>query len=210
MKPYELYNFIAHIPHDAYTTSGDSVQWCIKVDDIDKRIRLIFEESADKRDWINNFNFPVKIYKKQESCMLAARGWGNAWKSCNDEVMAALIKAAEEHPDYIIEICGWSYGGAMSILAAEDFCYRTHIKPVVTTFGAPKVIWGKRTQKYLTGCMTGLAQYMHVNDCVPLMPPFPGYRHVHKDKIGKGFCFLRLFNPKKWHTVYGEAQLYAC
>lgn len=208
MKPWELFNFIKSIKHDEYITSGDNVQWTIKVDEVNKIIRLIFEESADKRDWVNNFNFPVKLYKKQESCLLAARGWGNAYKSCNDEVMRAMELAIDIAPYSEFHICGWSYGGAMSLIAAEDFYYRFHKKANVYTFGAPKPLWGKRTQKYVRSCVNEVHQYAHVNDCVPLCPPLPGFKRLVTDRIGKDFSIFKLFKPDIYHCIYGEESVY--
>lgn len=208
MKMWELFNLIKSIKHSEYTTSGDNVQWIIKVDDVNKVVMLIFEETADKRDWINNFNFPVKIYKKQESCLLAARGWGNAYRSCKDEVMYAMEVAIDIAKDYDFHICGWSYGGALSVLAAEDFYYRFHKKASVYTFGSPKPLWGKKAQRYVRSCINDIRQYNHINDCVTLLPPFVGYKRVVKNKIGKGFSLCKLFNPNVYHCIYDEEKLY--
>ena len=208
MKPDELFNYIKSIPHDHFITSGDNVQWIIKTDTKEKVIRLIFEESADKADWKNNFNFPVKIYKKQESCMLVARGWGNAYKSCNDVIITALCRTVSLIPDYDVHICGWSFGGAMSLLAAEDFYYRTGKKASVFTYGAPKPLWGCKTKKYVRSCVHVVKQWTHINDCVPLMPPLPGYTRIATDKIGKDFCILKLFQPNIYHQIYGDSTLY--
>ena len=205
MKPNELYE---EIKRTQYTKSGDDVDWAVKVYDDEKTVRLLFEESTTDRDWHNNFDFPVKIYKKQESCMKVARGWGNAWKSCNNLVMDALIRAVQVHKNYRVEICGWSYGGAMSVLAAEDFHYRTHIKPYVITFGAPKPLWGRKTWEYVKSCVSDAWQYAHVNDVVPLCVPLPGYRMIHKDKIGSGFCIFKLFRGDIYHCIYGDESLY--
>ena len=43
MKPWELFNFITKIGHGEYVTSGDDVQWIIRIDGKEKVIRLIFE-----------------------------------------------------------------------------------------------------------------------------------------------------------------------
>ena len=208
MKPWELFNYIRDIRHDEYITSGDDVQWTVKVDDENKIFRLIFEDSCGKRDWLNNLNFPVKIYKRQESCLLAARGWGKAYKSCKDEVMKAMEIAIWLDPCYEIHICGWSYGGALSLLAAEDLFYRFHKKARVFTFGAPKPLFGRKTQEYVRSCVEEVHQYSHVNDCVTIMPPFPGYKRLATDRIGKGFCLLKLFNPRKYHRIYGDESQY--
>lgn len=76
--------------------------------------------------------------------MWVAKGWADAYKSANDLIMEKLISVLK--PDYNVEICGWSYGGAVALLAAEDFYFRTKIKPDVITFGAPKPLFGNKTK----------------------------------------------------------------
>ena len=63
MKPWELFNLIKSIKHEEYITSGDDVQWTVKVDDVEKAVMLIFEESCGNTDWKNNLNFPMILYK---------------------------------------------------------------------------------------------------------------------------------------------------
>lgn len=205
MKPFELFELINNT---IYKKSGDDVDWAVRVFDDEKVVRLLFEPSTTKRDWINNFNFPVKIYKKQESCLRVARGWGNAYKSCNDEIMDLFIAVCEDYSDYEIQITGWSYGGAMAVLAAEDFHYRTGKKANVYTFGAPKPLWGKKCWKYVMSCVSDVKQYAHVNDCVPLCVPLPGYKMLKKVKIGSGFSLIKLFKPNIYHLIYGDSELY--
>ena len=206
MTPYNLFE---QIRTATYKTSGDCVDWAIDVCDSEKTIFLLFEPSKQKRDWINNFNFPVKIYKKQQSCLMVARGWGRAYKSCNDEIMEALIKMVKEKPDYQVLISGWSYGGAMSLIAAEEFYFRTRIKPSVITFGAPKPLWGRKTKNYCLSCVRDVKQYAHINDIIPYLPPaLFGYKHLVKNKIGKDFSILKLFKPQIFHCSYGDKTLY--
>ena len=205
MKPNEYFDLIKST---SFIKSGDDVDWQVSVFDDEKTVRLIFEESTSKRDWTNNFNFPVKIYKKQESCLRVARGWGNAYKSCNDTIMDIFTKQVEAHPDYSVEIIGWSYGGAIAVIAAEDFYFRTGKKSNIITFGAPKPLWSKKCWKYVRSCVNNVHQYAHVNDCVPLCVPLPGYRMLHKDKIGSGFSIFKLFKPNIFHLCYGDSTLY--
>lgn len=208
MKPYELFTFLQNFGHENFITSGDDVQWIVLTDDSEKVIRLIFEESDGKRDWTNNLKFPTKVYKKQNSCLKAARGWGDAYKSCNDEIMSTLIKHTFDIPDYEVQICGWSYGGAMCLLAAEDYHYRTGEKASVITFGAPKPLWGKDTKKYVQSCVKDVKQYTHVNDCIALLPPFIGYTRLSTDYIGSGKSLFKLLRPRVYHTLYGVKELY--
>lgn len=205
MEYWDLYDYILG---NEYIKSGDDVDWNISIFESEKKIRLIFAPSNSKRDWINNFTFPIKIYKKQENKFYVASGWGNAWKSCNDEIMSTLEKAVFTHIDYSVEIDGYSYGGAMALLAAEDFNYRMKFKADVITFGAPKPLFGKKTQKYFESCCNSVKQFAHVNDCVTLCPPLIGYTRIRTDKLGDNFCLIELFHPDKWHQIYGKKELY--
>lgn len=204
MKPYDLFNLIKKTK---YSTVGDDVDYYIQVCEEEKIIRLLFEETTNKRDWINNFNFPIKPYKKQQNTLWVARGWAKAYKSAKDVIMAELIAEYKKHTNYKIEIAGWSYGGAMAILAAEDFYFRTNKKVELITFGAPKPLFGKKTKKYVLSCCKEIKQYTHKSDIVPLCPPLFGYKDLSKIKIGK-FNFFNLFKPTKYHTCYGEVALY--
>lgn len=208
LKPWLIFQTIQKT---AYVKSGDDVDWAVYVDHDDKHVWLIFQESKGSftgRDWQNNFRFPAKLYKKQQSRMRIHRGYGDAWKSCNDEVMNAFIKLTEMYPAYSAVICGWSYGGAMALLAAEDFHFRTGNMAVVVTFGAPKPLWGIKTEQYFERCVSCVLQWSHVNDLIPLLPPFIGYRRLTTNLCGKGFSLLKLFRPDVYHCIYGKEEIY--
>lgn len=205
-RPWDIFNMICSTQ---FKTSGDDVDWCVTVDDESHTVWLIFKESNSKRDWKNNFRFPVKVYKKQESCMRVASGWGNAWKSCNDEIMDAFIKVTKEYEHYSPAICGWSYGGAIALLALEDYHFRTKRYAHLITFGAPKPLWGRKTQEYVRRCGFVEKQYANINDVVPLLPPLPGYRRLNTFNCGKGRRGLReLFHPEIYHCIYGKEEIY--
>lgn len=208
MKPWELWN---EIYNAEYTVSGDGVDWTVKVYDDEKIVRLLFQGSNDSHDWINNFNFPIRPYKKQENTLWVASGWAKAYTSCNDIVMQKFIEVVNEYcgKNYSIEICGYSFGGALALLAAEDFYFRTQKKVSVITFGAPKPLFGKKTFDYVNSCVTSATQYAHVNDMIPYLVPLYGYRMLNKVKVGDGFCLFKLFNTNKYHLIYGDPSIYA-
>lgn len=209
MEFWKLFKIIKETDHSEYNESGDNVNWIIKVDHEEKKVRLLFEESNGKRDWLNNLAFPVKPYKKQENVLWVAHGWCNAYKSCNDEIQNTFIKTLEENDGYFPIICGWSYGGAMAILAAEDFYYRTKIRPNLITFGAPKPIFGKKSMNHIINSCGVIKQFANVNDCICNLPPFPGYKHEKKIKVGnRKFNLIEWFRPQKYHTIYDDESVY--
>jgi hypothetical protein len=205
-KPWEIFQMIRNTK---YQTSGDDVDWAVHVDHDSHTVWLLFKETNSKRDWQNNFKFPAKVYKNQESCLKVASGWGSAWKSCNEIIMSAFIKALEEHTNYSPAISGWSYGGAIALLALEDFYYRKKRFAHLITFGAPKPLWGKKTQEYVRGCGFIVKQYTHINDIVPLLPPFIGYHRLNTELCGKGRrSITKLIHPEIYHCEYGKEEIY--
>lgn len=194
MKPADIFLMIKKA---SYTKTGDDVDWTIT--EADGRTWLLFEESTTKRDWIINFNFPRKLYKFQKHPLLIHGGYGKSWKSANDTIMAEATK----HEDLII--AGWSFGGAMAVLAAEDYYYRTGRKATVVTFGAPKVAGCKRTADFLRSC-GDFTQYADECDAIPLLPPFPGYHQINKTKVGGPFCILKWKDAEYYHCNYDKEE----
>lgn len=201
MQPWDLFKLIQDTEYD---TAGDDIDYKVIVKD--GRAVLLFQESTTKRDWINNFNFPRKLYKDQDRWLLIHRGYGNAWRSANDKIMAEFIKTSEAVGGVPL-IAGWSFGGAMALLAAEDFNYRTGSRPDVITFGAPKVAGDLWTQETIYEC-GNFAQYADRNDVVPLCPPFPWFHHIQKIKVDKRGCITCLFHPEIYHYKYSDLTIY--
>ena len=200
--PWELFNFLKTLK---YTKVGDAVDYCIT--ELQDYLVLAFQETSDNEDWRNNFRFAKKLYKRQLSCMRVHKGYGEAWKSCNDLIIKQL-RDATDRTDKPLLIIGWSYGGAMSLLAAEDWHYRTGSKAMVVTFGSPKVCGDRKTTKYFESVMEAV-QWENVNDVVRFLAPIPGYHHVAEHKCGdEKFCLLKLFNAQKYHTQYGDKKIY--
>lgn len=201
MKPWDLFDIVADAD---YETIGDDLDY--QIVEIEGAAALVFQQSVSRRDWINNFDFIKKPYKNQRNHMLVHRGYARVWKEVNDQVMAEFIEAAK-NTDKQPFVMGWSFGGAMSVLAAEDFYYRTGVKPMVVTFGAPKVAGDKKTRNYIASC-GDFFQYADRNDCVPLMPPMPWFKQINKISVGGKFNLFELFNPVKNHTSYGDKTRY--
>lgn len=218
-----LSNLFIKIQNAEFKTVGDAVDYAIQVDDENELVYLIFEASNGKRDWQVNLNFIFntfkrKIYKEQTSCIRCHRGFGNSYKSANDDIMSDFFCEWGKHPGYTPVICGWSYGGAMSVLAAEDFNYRsrtdkfdtnTGIKPVVITFGAPK-IFNRKSAKYVYDCCDIVVQVAQHNDIVTHLVPFASHVNLsNKLRVGKKFSIVEIFKPTIYHQEYANKNLYS-
>lgn len=183
-------------------TKKHELNYFIMLDGTD--LYLLFQESDGKKDWKDNLNFipfPCKVYKNQENKLLCHRGFMKEYKSGNDEIMAELIVAIHQHTPKRVIVSGWSNGGAMALLATEDIHYRTGIKPILITFGSPKVAYNKETVKTFENACLSITEWCHVCDIVTDVP-FGG-KHVRRVDIGEKKPFGKL-NPWKYHTNYDK------
>lgn len=188
----------------SYKTVGMDVDYCIIRSPNEKRIYLVFEETTSDLDWKINFTFPMKPYKNQSKIFFAHRGYVKAWKSCNDNIMEDFISSYLLADDFIPTIIGWSYGGAMAQLAAEDFFFRTGIKPDLITFGSPKILYGLRTRKHFRNCTNVVKEYKQVNDFVTWCVPLPFVYSINKIKCGEKFNLKKIIHTEYSHTHYDE------
>lgn len=202
MKQNELFSLIKHAD---YKTVGDDLDYCVT--EIGGRPALLFQGSMTWRDYVNDFKFARKLYKNQTSCMVVHGGFGRLWKSGNDQIVFDISQACLKHPGAKPIIAGWSLGGAIALLAAEDLFWRTGWKADVFTFGAPKVCGSKKTAEYIDQCCCAV-QYRQPNDLVPYLPLLPGFCHADSHWVGRRFSLIEIFKVKKYHIGYGKGELY--
>ena len=201
MKLHEVFNLIVST---SYKKTGIDVDYCVK--EVEGIPCLLFKESNSKIDWKTNFHFWKKPYKNQENTMLVHSGFANAWKSANDVIMKEFIDLVNKKKATKVLITGWSFGGAMSYFAAEDFNYRTGLKPDVITFGAPKIVapFAFKSRKHIASAINNLQNVTHKADIVTKIPPF----FIKFKRLSVGKFSLKLFFTGKGHTLYGEESLY--
>lgn len=168
-------------------------------------LTLYFEDSNGKKDWKDNLFFLpvfVKAYKKCLNHLIVHVGFKNEYHSGNDQIMKELIDEYHNHQTDKVIIAGWSNGAAMSMLAAEDFFFRTGIKPTVVNFGCPMVCFDKLSAQYIKDCCEEVREYCNNNDVVTKVPLF--FEHVNKIAVGDEYKFKKLFDPWNYHQAYGE------
>lgn len=204
MKPYELYNYQKDI---SYNKNTFSYNWKVVTIDEEKTIYLFSQFSSSITDWIANFLFFFIPQIRQWFVYFACLGWQTTFNSCKGLIMNEVLKEMNSHPDYKVVCCGHSYGGAGSVLAGIEIFFQTGIKPDLVTFGAPKPLFFFLARCVARFFFNEVAQYAHKSDIVTYMPPFPGYWNVKVIRLGK-FSLKGLFNPRKYHCIYGDASYY--
>jgi alpha-beta hydrolase superfamily lysophospholipase len=102
------------------------------------------------------------------------------WRSIRVAVLEGLIST---DPSTLYHVVGYSLGGALAILAAEELRRFDHLV-VLTTFGAPQVFWGP-IRSALRHRLAGI-HYRVRGDIVPAVPfRMMGYSTGGRDvKIG--------------------------
>jgi predicted lipase len=189
----------------SYEKIGNDVDVFIDLDPVEYSLKVYFLGSNSKTDWKTNFDFPSKVYKRQKSCLKAHRGFVRTFKTANDTIIEKMLNLSKEFSipmkELEVSFIGHSFGGAMAILAAEDFYFRFEQKPNIITFGSPKILANKKSVNYIKDCCGEIFQFAHQNDIVTYMPPM--YRHIKKHKLGK-FSLTEILKPHIYHLIYGK------
>ena len=203
MNRQELFKLIKS---SDYEKVGLDVDYQICTVPEEKAIYLLFAGSNSDIDWKIDFNFPARPYKHQTTPLMIHRGFIKAWKSANDHIIEKLRDIAIFCTGYEIYVAGWSYGGAMAILAGEDYFYRYGKKIRLITYGAPKIISGDKSRRYLESCFKTIEQYGQNNDIVTYIATF--FKHIKIKRCGDKFNLIKMLrNIKYYHCNYHKVDL---
>ena len=169
-----------------YTSTVESGDYAIEVDG--NTLYILFEWSDDAEDWINNFDFPAKPYKRMTDIWFCHRGFLKVWKAMQNEIEVGVAQALREHPEITnITIVGYSHGGAIALLATEDMTYLYGEKFNVSGygFGAPRVLWGY-IPKAVRERISAFVTVRNIPDMVTHLPPkIFGYQDINIKEIGE-------------------------
>lgn len=204
MKPNELFK---HLRDINYNSVGKKLDWSIEIYKTENKIRVMFQESKQKLDWFFNFLFMLFPVVIGWCPYWFSVGWWASWKSGRNLIMRSITDVIIEHPKYKVEVCGFSFGGAIAQICGIEIYEATGIKSDLITFGSPKPLFNFFTKLKAKRCFNSITQYAHWSDIVTWCPPLIGYHNVKNIRLGK-FNFKDLFNPKKYHQIYNQEEIY--
>lgn len=204
MKPNELFNHIRKVP---YIRVGKDLDFFIEVVKEEKLIRVCFEESRSKLDWLFNFLFMIFPTIIGWCPYYFSIGWWTSWKSGKELVLHSILDKIQLYPDYKVQICGFSFGGAISQICGIELYQLIGKKSELITFGSPKPLFGLWTKFMARRCFISYTQYAHWSDIITWCPPLPLYHTLKNTRLGK-FSFKGLLDPYKYHRIYKEESLY--
>lgn len=207
----EAVNVFERIKKAKYIKGGESGNYAIELDEENRRMYVLFEESIGKEDWKHNFQFlpiPVKPYKDMKKVWFAHRGFIKVYKSIRDDLMLLFKETYKNNDIKTIVIAGWSHGGALAQLFLEDLDFnKMTISSGVSlyTFGSPRPFYSKKKVEHLADRFDCL-NYENGSDIVPKLPPF-AYT-INTVHIGELFRLLKIGKTIDYHTDYGNSYLY--
>lgn len=183
-------------------------------------IQIHFQKTNGKSDWFANIaEFASKYYDsfsfEGEMIELSVhRGWARMYKTIKREVREQWCELHTQHPKAYTEIIGWSLGSGQAMLCCQDLNWNFGVRPYLYTFGSVKPFYAKKgsrelLERYLSSISSGCFNFAIHNDLVTYMPPFKGFSMINRRNIGREKRnLLKLLNPYRYHTIYGEEYLY--
>ena len=153
---------------------------------IGNTLYIYLECSNGKTDWVNNFDFPARPYRRMgRTIWYAHRGFIRVWKSIEPYIENLISDPTISN----IVIVGYSHGAALAVLCHEYIWYhRPDLREVLQGygFGCPRVFWGIQTPD-LKRRWERFTVVRNIDDIVTHLPPaIFGFSHVGKMlKIGE-------------------------
>ena len=147
------------------------------------KLKIFFEWSNGKIDWRHNFYFPAKPYRDMKNRWFCHRGFLKVWKSIEPYIADAIMSPETK----VIEIVGYSHGGAIAQLCYEYVKFnRPDVEVTGYGFGAPRVFWGI-ANKAVKKRFEGFIVVKNGKDLITHLPPILfGFHHVCEVvKVGK-------------------------
>lgn len=140
-----------------------------------RTLKLFFEKSNGRIDWLNNIDFPAKPYRDMADLWFCHRGFLEVWKSIEPYVAGYIVDPLIRE----VEIVGYSHGGAIAALCHEYVKFnRPEVEVSGLGFGAPRVVWGFPNERVLSR-FEGFTVVRNGNDFITHLPPsIFGFRHV--------------------------------
>lgn len=167
-----------------YTHVENSADYALER--IGDTLYIYFESSNGVTDWLNNFDFPAKPYKRMgKTVWFAHRGFLKVWKSVERHAASALLDRTVRK----IVVVGYSHGAAVAAFCHEYIWFnRPELRDRLEGygFGCPRIFWGIQT-KSIKRRWENFTVVRNINDIVTHLPPAVfGFSHVGKLlKIGK-------------------------
>lgn len=214
-----IFNLIKSLDYDKVNNTNYKVfkakDLLINVD----AVVIAFQDSKGKNDYLDDFNFfpkKAKAYKGWSKKLVYCNGFYKQYQDVRDSVVSQVKSL---NPKEII-IIGWSLGGGISPICAEDMYFNFNIKPIIISFESPNPCANSHTRDVIYDSidLDRSVSFLNGDDIVPHLPwkPF-AYRLTDLDfwiKFNKSGSLVKnphfnifkyILNPVNFHTMVDES-----
>ncbi len=145
-----------------------------------KSIYVVFRGTQSNRDWFDDFHIKLIDYPLCEGCKVH-RGFYNAQKSVNFNMLLETIDLINIYPSFSIVLTGHSLGAALTTLSAFELknVLNKHYTNKITifTYGSPRIFNDIGSEK-MSGIVDSV-RVTHYKDIVVQVPPIGmDYQHI--------------------------------
>ena len=177
----------------------------------DRTIYVCFQGSNGMTDWLHNLlTIPNRMEPVDGCGWFVHAGFARVWRSGRDTVMAELEKVMRVQPKgFKVVFAGFSHGGPLAMLAAQQWNQRTGEKCQCVTFGSPKLAWAAEARRVLNESMI-LTNWINPADIVTTVPLHRwGFRHVREDIVKvRAIPVVSKLRVSKHHQIYDRPEIY--
>lgn len=170
----DIYNLIKIIKYDTAKICDYKVIEVTDENDKDA-ICILFQQTHGKLDWLHNLAFsplPKWGYKGHEFNLLYHRGFYLEYKYARDKILQNVSELLKGHVKKIF-VSGWSLGGSIAPICAEDIYYTFGIKPTLITFEGANPCFGFHTRNRVKNSIADDSIcFVYGKDVVSRVPPF--------------------------------------
>ena len=158
---------VDHFFSDKHT----DLQVGIVIDDLLKRICVVFRGSESRKDWFYDFN-TLKTQLKEKGDIYVHSGFYDQLNDSKiyDSLLIRVKNLLDENIGYAIYVTGHSLGGALATLFGYQLSFEVGNKITVVSFASPRV--GNRAWKHSFNTRMNLSHYRisNMRDPIPCVP----------------------------------------
>lgn len=160
----------------------DNFQGLVGYSSLYESVVVAFRGSMDITNWVDNFTFNKRRPYKDFPNVKVHQGFYWAYRSVADQVVPAVKKQLEMHPNASVMVTGHSLGAAVAAICTFELEYVENVTVgALYTFGEPRP-GNSEFSTMLHNASIDMFRVTHFRDVVPHLPPtWVGFQHTTRE-----------------------------
>ena len=164
--------------HSFISDAETDVQVGVTVNEMDKRICIVFRGSESSKDWF--YDLQIRKHNLKDDIWVHSGFYKQLHENgVYDKLLASVKQLFSEHPDFSLYITGHSLGAALATLCGFMLSQEFNNQITVVSFASPRV--GNAEWKSAFDKQTNLTHYRITNGR-DIVTAFPMYKYYHVGK----------------------------